>query len=161
MDYNHLLFSLEGRIPRRSFWRGMAILIAASVVLNLFLADLFGVSHQQLFLGIRTAAALWLDLVVNLILFWPGYVVAVKRLHDRNRGPGLAALAYGLYFVAQLMQLSGLDGPPDAPSASFALTSLTLLFVTLYLLIELGFLPGARGANGYGADPVASGGGAG
>jgi uncharacterized membrane protein YhaH (DUF805 family) len=156
MDYNHLLFSPAGRIPRRSFWRGMAILIAASVVLNLSLAGLFGISQEELLYHIHSRSLLWLDLVVNLILFWPGYVITVKRLHDRSRGPGLAALAYGLYLAALLMQLAGLDGRPEAPSDSFVLTSLALLAVTMFLVIDLGFLRGERGANSYGADPIAS-----
>lgn len=61
------------------------------------------------------------------ILLWPALVVGAKRCHDRNR-PGWYQLIYLIPGI----------GP-------------------LWMLVELGVLPGTPGTNRYGRHPLASG----
>ena len=63
-------------------------------------------------------------LVLALAAWWALLALTVKRLHDRGKSPAWLALA-----------LVPLLGP-------------------IWLAIELGFLPGTRGENRYGADPL-------
>jgi uncharacterized membrane protein YhaH (DUF805 family) len=65
-------------------------------------------------------------LLLALAAWWLLLALAVKRLHDRGKSPAWLLLA-----------LLPLLGP-------------------VWLAIELGFLPGTRGENRYGADPLAS-----
>jgi uncharacterized membrane protein YhaH (DUF805 family) len=53
-----------------------------------------------------------------------GVVITIKRLHDRNRS--------GWFMLVTLLPLLG----------------------AIWLLIEVGFLPGARGPNRFGPDPL-------
>src|SRR5215470_14042960 len=64
-------------------------------------------------------------LLLALAAWWALLALAVKRLHDRGKSPAWLLLA-----------LVPLLGP-------------------IWLAIELGFLPGTRGENRYGADPLA------
>ena len=63
-------------------------------------------------------------LLLALAAWWALLALAVKRLHDRGKSPAWLLLA-----------LVPLLGP-------------------IWLAIELGFLPGTRGENRYGADPL-------
>ncbi len=65
--------------------------------------------------------------VVFLVLLVPTCMLSIKRCHDRNR------------------------------SGWFVLVGLIPLLGSLWILIDLGFLPGTRGTNRFGPDPLATG----
>lgn len=74
-----LLFSLEGRISRRSWWLwGAAVMIGMAMYLTVVLR-VAGVAKEHT------------DLLVNLLLLWPALALSVKRWHDRDK-PGWWAL---------------------------------------------------------------------
>jgi uncharacterized membrane protein YhaH (DUF805 family) len=74
-------------------------------------------------------------------------VVAVKRLHDRNKSGWWLAILYGVPFVLD----SGAYGVvSDHPLYLTAPATL----INLWALIELGFLRGSRGPNRFGEDPI-------
>jgi serine/threonine-protein kinase len=110
---SQLLFSLQGRLNRSQYWKGV-----------LAVAAYFLVS----FLLIRAAAVMSGDSAVAYVLILGGFglwlwvAIAAKRLHDRNR------------------------------PAWWLLTCL-LLLPALWVVVELGFLPGTVGANRYGPQP--------
>ncbi len=62
--------------------------------------------------------------MVNLVLAWPYIAVTAKRLHDFNR------------------------------SAWWMLVNFVPGIGSIVVLVATGFLPGTRGANDYGADPL-------
>ncbi|MEO6031643.1 MAG: DUF805 domain-containing protein [Burkholderiaceae bacterium] len=68
-----ILFSLEGRIPRKTFW--------LYGVLALLLAAVF----VMLLLGIAGVPDRVAEGVANLLILWPAIAVTVKRWHDRNK----------------------------------------------------------------------------
>ncbi|HEY9065995.1 MAG TPA: DUF805 domain-containing protein [Burkholderiaceae bacterium] len=73
MSLPHILFSLKGRIPRKTFWLyGVLALLLVSVILNLLLG-IAGFSD-------RVAEA-----VPNLVILWPSIAISVKRWHDRDK----------------------------------------------------------------------------
>ena len=74
-----LLFSLSGRITRRSWWLwGAAVMIGMAMYLTVVLR-VAGVAKETT------------ELLVNLLLFWPALAISVKRWHDRDK-PGWWAL---------------------------------------------------------------------
>lgn len=73
MTLGDLLLSIEGRIGRKGFWLGVAILFAARCVSALLDGALFG-SAQSLFSGLLGIAAIW-----------PGIALSAKRWHDRDK----------------------------------------------------------------------------
>jgi uncharacterized membrane protein YhaH (DUF805 family) len=73
MSLSQILFSLKGRIPRKTFWLyGVLGLLLVSVILNLLL----GIA------GFDDRVA---EGVANLVILWPAVAVSVKRWHDRDK----------------------------------------------------------------------------
>jgi FAD/FMN-containing dehydrogenase/uncharacterized membrane protein YhaH (DUF805 family) len=103
-----LLFSFRGRITRAGFWTGFLAVGFAFAVLLIFL---------ETALGRRSS------LVLHPFLLWSVASLAVRRLHDRGRGPAWL-----------LVVLIPLLGP-------------------LLAAFELGFRRGTPGENHYGPDP--------
>jgi uncharacterized membrane protein YhaH (DUF805 family) len=107
-----IYLSLTGRLSRREFWLfGVLALIGVALLVTLLL----GIA------GVRERHA---DVVVNLLLFWPGLAVSVKRWHDRDKS--------GWWVLVALVPVIG----------------------WLWALIENGFLRGTAGGNRFGADPL-------
>jgi len=68
-------------------------------------------------------------LLIVLILFWPGLAIQIKRWHDRNKS--------GLWILINFVPILG----------------------AIWVIIELGFLPGTKGPNRfdmYSGDPSQS-----
>lgn len=63
--------------------------------------------------------------LVSLLLLWPFLAVAIKRWHDRDKS--------GWWMLIILVPIVGV----------------------IWVLVELGFLPGTAGPNQYGPDPLA------
>ena len=84
-----LYLSLNGRINRATFWRGLLGLVVAGLVLQALL----------MVAGLRSEPA---GKLVNLVLLWPAVALSAKRWHDHNRSAawvwlGLAGFAPGLW----------------------------------------------------------------
>jgi uncharacterized membrane protein YhaH (DUF805 family) len=123
-----LLFSFQGRINRAKFW-------LVHVAMWLVMAVVFGVVVGDAALSTDPEAALrslgmapgLILAVVNVLMFWVGLAVGVKRWHDRNKS--------GWWVLIALVPVIG----------------------PVWYLIECGLLPGTRGPNAYGPDPLAQG----
>ncbi|MEL6324344.1 MAG: DUF805 domain-containing protein [Pseudomonadota bacterium] len=72
MGLGGILFNPNGRINASEFWRGLIVLIAASIVLNV--ASVYGPIALSLILGL-----------VSLLFIYPYICLFGKRLHDANR----------------------------------------------------------------------------
>jgi uncharacterized membrane protein YhaH (DUF805 family) len=82
--------------------------------------------------------------------------VGIKRLHDRNKSAWWLLVFYGLPFALPfLAPLLGGDADTDTLSAGAAVLQYAGLAISLWALVELGFIRGTIGANPYGPDPVA------
>lgn len=73
MSPRQILFSFEGRVPRRIWWLyGFLAMLVAGAFINALL----------MIAGFDPGAA---ESVVNVLLLWPIVAVSVKRWHDRDK----------------------------------------------------------------------------
>lgn len=137
MDWKHLLFSFEGRVNRAKYWLVALVTIGLSIAIAFLLIAV----------ALNSIAGFSVLALLILIPTYVGVVVGVKRLHDRNKS-GWWLLLY--YLVPGI--LTGIAGD------SYEGTNLALNVVghaiSLWALIDLGFLRGTAGPNDYGPDPL-------
>jgi len=150
VNWKAIFFSLEGRIPRMSFWLGMLALLAVTLLI-LVPAGFFkwdpAIDPAPLYYRL-------LEFIVTLMLAYPSYAIMLKRLYDRNH-PGTAAFAFvvlgivaeGVNVVSPIETESGLT-----PLGWILMIPLIILLFAL--LIELGLRRGTRGPNRFGPDPL-------
>jgi uncharacterized membrane protein YhaH (DUF805 family) len=136
MDWNHLLFSFEGRVNRAKYWLVALINIAVILVV------------AGLALVLLPITVAWIIIVVAVLtMAYIGVAVGVKRLHDRNKS-GWWLLLY--YLVPGV--LGGIAG--DSYQGINLALNLVGHAISLWGLIDLGFLRGTAGSNDYGPDPL-------
>ncbi len=104
MTLRELLLSLRGRIGRKAFWLGVAILFAAQCAAALLDSALFG-SAQSLVSGIT-----------GLAVIWPGIAISGKRWHDRDKSAwwiliGLLPIVGTIWSLVENGFLRGTTGP--------------------------------------------------
>ena len=131
-----LLFTFQGRINRAKYW------IAAIVYMSLIIVVValgFFFDFNALFFVLAS--------IIFIALFVSGFAVGIKRLHDRDKS-GWWLL---LFYLAPPM-LDGL-GRGIGVALIFQLASAA---VSIWALVELGFLRGTSGPNQFGPDPLAA-----
>jgi uncharacterized membrane protein YhaH (DUF805 family) len=135
MSIGTLLFSFRGRINRMPYWLvSIAVMIVMAVPFALVAAS-----------GVWQSAMLLLLLLIPLI--WIGLALAVKRLHDRNKSAWWLVIFYVLPGIMEGIGEFAGDAEVVLLIASSALS--------IWALVELGFLRGTAGPNDYGPDPLA------
>ncbi len=103
IDWQHLLFSFDGRINRGKFWLGAIGLYAVPWILWL-IAFAIGSSVLYTLVGILT-----------LLVIWPALAISVKRWHDRDKSGwwiliGFVPLIGGLWALIETGFLEGTKG---------------------------------------------------
>jgi uncharacterized membrane protein YhaH (DUF805 family) len=141
MDWAYLLSSFEGRISRKTFWIGIAVLLVA---------ELLGYLIAQALQGDRLAA------IVDLAFVYPEFAIAAKRAHDRDLPIWILIVFFGGGAALDLLTVLELSGVKDQPSLISLMIAVPFTVLLVALLIELGFRRGTIGPNQYGPDPVAS-----
>ncbi len=129
-----LLFSIQGRINRAKYWVAMIAYLSLTIAvagLGVF------VNFHTLFLVI--AGLIAFAMIVS------GCIVGMKRLHDRNK-TGWWLLLF--YLLSGVLDVVGMTGKLPL------LFELGSLAISIWALVELGFLRGTVGANQYGPDPL-------
>ncbi len=127
-------FSARGRISRSQYWLGMAG-VAATLGAALGFASLTPLIYAAVPLTIAAVVAL--------------YILAVKRLHDRNKS--------GWWTLVFLWAPGVLDRITDKIAEESTMWGVLVLIgcvLSIWGLIELGFLRGTDGDNDFGADPL-------
>ena len=164
MGLLHLLFGFSGRANRGKFWLAvvlwivfwtiavLACVLAAVIILGLHLPD-SSVPHDELLSRYVRLAFDYLGLLIVFIAFalasWiSAFAVGVKRLHDRNKS-GWWVL---LFYLAPSI-LGSIANTGEHPLAGFVL-GLASFVISIWALVELGFLRGTFGSNRYGPDPL-------
>jgi uncharacterized membrane protein YhaH (DUF805 family) len=141
------LFSFRGRVGRLGYWRAVLLAIALAA-LSLALGS-FGVMTLGPWMGVLLAP-IPVALVINI-------AAAQRRLHDRGKGWGWLIL-FGVGPLACAGVAAGLvpsDEPPALIAQLFALPfSLGGLVLSVWGLVEIGFLRGQPLANRYGPPPA-------
>jgi uncharacterized membrane protein YhaH (DUF805 family) len=141
MDWAYLLSSFEGRISRKTFWIGIAVLIVAEI-LGHFIAEVLQ--------GDRLSA------IVDLAFIYPEFAVTAKRAHDRDLPIWILIIFFGGGAALDLLTVLELTGSTDQPSVLSLVIAVPFTVLLVALLIELGFRRGTIGPNQNGPDPVAS-----
>jgi uncharacterized membrane protein YhaH (DUF805 family) len=139
MDWTHYLFSFNGRINRAKYWLFLVVTIVvvfAAVIVGGLAASIPGAVIAAIF--------------ASIVLIYPSLAVAAKRLHDREKSAWWLLVFYVLPAF-----LSGVSEATASEGAAFIL-SVASVAVSIWGLIELGFLRGTPGPNAYGPDPLAA-----
>lgn len=136
MSISQLLFSFQGRVNRAKWWLvGLAVLafMIVLVVIGVLLAASLGAAAAVLFL-------------FYIPILWIGLAMGAKRLHDRDKSAWWLVL---FYLVPGILQ--GIAGQAGSLSVILMVISAA---ITVWAIVELGFLRGTTGANQYGPDPL-------
>lgn len=140
MDFKYLFTSLDGRINRKPYWLAALLLFVISMAVQL---------------AVYFIAGMQVMLIVGLLFFWPGFALAVKRAHDRNRPTWLVALFFATLLVSTFMQIAGIhETDAGEPAGAYQIVSVIFLVFALYAFIDWGLLRGTKGPNQYGPDPL-------
>jgi uncharacterized membrane protein YhaH (DUF805 family) len=146
MPMNQLLFSLNGRLNRKPYWLTVLALILfllpALVLIFVFAGSPALLSGDMSGLGLADI----LLIIIYIPVIWIGIAVGAKRLHDRNKSAWWLIL-FGL--VPVVLQLAG----EQLETVGIVLT-LAGFGISIWGLVELGFLRGTAGPNQYGPDPL-------
>ena len=141
MDWVYLFSSFEGRISRKTFWIGIAVLIVAELAVYLIAEPLQGDR---------------LSAIADLAFIYPEFAIAVKRAHDRDLPIWILVAFFGGEAVLDLLTVLEMSGSSERPSVMSLFIAVPFTVLLVALLIELGFRRGTIGPNQYGPDPVAS-----
>jgi uncharacterized membrane protein YhaH (DUF805 family) len=164
MGLLHLLFGFSGRANRGKFWLAVVLwivfwaiavpvcVLAAIIILGLHLPD-SSLPHDELIGRYVRLAFDYLGLLIVFIAFtvvsWiSAFAVGVKRLHDRDKS-GWWIL---LFYLAPSV-LGSIANTSEQPLVGFVL-GLASFVISIWGLVELGFLRGTVGPNPYGPDPL-------
>ena len=164
MSLFHLLFGFSGRANRGKFWLAVVLwiifwaiamlvcVLAAIVILGLHLPD-SSLPHDELIARYVRLAFDYLGLLIVYIAFTvvsliSGFAVGIKRLHDRDKS-GWWIL---LFYLAPSL-LGSIANANEHPLAGFVL-GVGSFVISIWALVELGFLRGTVGPNRYGPDPL-------
>ena len=126
ISWTHLLFKKEGRINRKTYWKGVAPCVVVSLVL--FIATFF----DDILLPRENSATLagWMlgyaidifsVLFVFVVFSVPYAFIGIKRVHDMDKSGEWMAVAY-LFGVIGLIYLGCAKGTPGPNS--FRLTGI-------------------------------------
>ena len=147
MDLVRLFLLPQGRITRAMFWLGWLILVAVE------LATRFALGLPLLTTPADAFSVRLLNFTVDAVLLYPGAVILVKRLHDRNLSGQLIGWLIVPYSVLMITNLLGMSGDPEHMGFVETLLVLATGIVTIAFIIDLGFRAGTAGANRYGPEP--------
>ena len=142
-----LFASPEGRITRANFWLGLFTLIAAKLAARFALGLPLLTTPADAF-----SLRLW-SFIIDVLVIYPGAVLLVKRLHDRNLSGQLAGWLIAPHLVLMITNLLGRSGDLAHMGVAETLLVLATGIVTLAFMVELGFRRGSVGSNHYGPEP--------
>ena len=137
-------FSFQGRLNRKPYWlMSLALLgvaIAAFVVIALLAAllNLFWV----------------LAAPVVIALIWGSMSIATRRLHDRNKSAWWLLLYQGLPTVLGILRAVMMAQGGAASAGPANMLGFISFCISMWVLVDLGFLKGPSGANRFGDDPL-------
>ena len=126
MNWQWLFASFEGRINRAKFWIGSLVLWVLWIVVNGVLSTMFGMQFAEGEILPAMGPVAWLVwVIIAIALTYATLAVWAKRWHDRDK------------------------------SGWWSLIALVPIVGAIWILVELGCLPGTEGPNRFGPDPLA------
>ncbi len=106
MDWKYLYTSLEGRIGRQSFWMGIVVMIAGSIIFAV-LDSIIGTRMDN---GIGI-----LGIIYSIAMIYPAMMLYAKRWHDRGKSGWwtlivLVPIIGAIWLIVELGFLQGTSG---------------------------------------------------
>ena len=151
------LLSPNGRVSRGGIWIFTGAMFAAMVASA-------AIDHVLGTGGFGEDSGL-VEMIVSLLLFWPSIAVSIKRFHDRNMtgwwyliliilmiAAGIAGVFIGVAMGAELGDIETMSNAELLVAVWPAFVGMGL--VGLYWFVVQMVLPGTRGDNKYGPDPL-------
>lgn len=132
-DIVTLLFSYEGQINRAKYWIAALVYFIVMLVAGAILFILPGMT------GFILIGVLYVAMAVS------GVMVGIKRLHDCDMS-GWWLLVF--YLVPGLLSGAG------TTIGGELVLSLISLAISIWAIVQLGFLRGTGGPNRFGPDPI-------
>jgi uncharacterized membrane protein YhaH (DUF805 family) len=144
MTTSQLLFSFTGRLNRKPYWLISLALLAVAIVILVLAVVLGGAA------ALSEYSALGPGLLPFIVAFipigWIGLAVSAKRLHDRGKS--------AWWLLVFWLLPSVLDRMGDRIEGVGIVFTLASIALSIWALVEMGFLRGAAGSNEYGPDPL-------
>ena len=126
MDWQWLFSSFEGRINRAKFWIGSLVMWVLWIVVNVVFSTIFGMHYVEGNFMPTMGPVAWLVwVIIALALTYATFALWAKRWHDRDKSGW-----WSLIFIVPIVG-------------------------AIWVLVELGCLPGSEGPNRFGPDPLA------
>lgn len=148
MDLITLLFNFKGRISRSEYWLAILFYFLVSAVFLISAAFWFGGLNRDLLFNSPGTGMLF-GIVAGAITVagtWSGLAIGIKQLHDRGKsGWWILVFWFGPILLNRIGSL--------IPNGMAFLFYLAGFAVSIWFLIELGFLRGTQGTNEYGVEP--------
>ncbi len=129
------------------FWIGWVLLIAVELAVR------FALGLPLLTTPADAFPLRILNFMVDAVLLYPGSVVLVKRMHDRNVSGQHIGWLIVPYSVLMITNLLGMSGDPEHMGFVETLLVLATGIVTVAFIVDLGFRRGTAGPNHYGPEP--------
>lgn len=144
-------FSAKGRVSRKDYWLRFVL-----PLIGVYIVAVVVIGGLAVALGEAGAFTLILAIPVYIAIVWASICVAAKRFHDRNWS-GWWVLYFILISLAITVVQYGamyLLGAEGLGSIIAMICGLASIAVAIWQLVLLGFLPGDKGPNQYGSDPL-------
>lgn len=145
-----LLTSFDGRINRKSYWMGALLIFFVFFAAAMAILKIFGLAVYS---GPYSGDSA-LSLVFAALVLFVSIPLMVKRLHDRNKSGHYVWPVCILELLWLAGDFSGITGNTEGSNTLGLSLAAAYLIVTLWMLVELGFLRGTSGPNRFGADPL-------
>ena len=112
LTWKQILFSFQGRIPRRQYWAATGIYVLIAIVCVAIGALMGGFSHKDAITG-------WMAILLiplGFFFIWSGWAVGVKRWHDRDKSGWWMLIGFipyigGIWQFIECGCLRGTEGP--------------------------------------------------
>jgi uncharacterized membrane protein YhaH (DUF805 family) len=144
VGWKQLFFGFSGRISRKTYWLASLAVIAyvliAAIVVAVLFVDLDSSPDDLI------ASAFLPLILLSVPLIYAGMALGVKRLHDRDKS--------GWWIVLYYWVPGALDRLSTLLNDVGLLLSVLAFAITIWGLVEIGFLRGTPGTNRYGPDPL-------
>jgi len=141
------LLTFRGRMNRARYWEAALILMGIAIVMGFSAAATLAMIKS----GVAAAALVVIMSVALLTLAVPGYFIAIKRLHDRNKSGHwlwLFCLAPGV------LNLLGKLAVAQGAAPVGLVIVLASIGISTWAFVEICCLRGTSGPNRFGPDPL-------
>jgi len=153
-----LFLSPDGRISRRQFWLGHAMILGATVVLSLVGGFIAGIlSTLPGFESLRVWGPVLIGCGIAVLAMIAELFLAVKRMHDRDASGIWVIAVVTIAFIANILiggeHIQAGENPITPLTAGL---SVFTMIMGGWLMVELGFMRGTEGENSYGSSPASA-----